>query len=192
MMGRPKEFDRKDALIKARNLFWKEGYEKASLGDLLETMGIHRKSLYDTYGSKKELFIEALQSYHDEVAEFMANKSNIAKNGIDKIRSVFESSMKLDGGQQRGCMIINTAAESFEDDAEIRDLIKKWDLEMTNSFYSFLMEAKDEKLISDEVDLMDRAKFLNNAFIGFRVQLKMNRTKNELNKLIEQSIRAVF
>ena len=75
-MGRQKEFDQEEALIKARNLFWDKGYEKTSLNDLLDVMGIHKKSFYDTFGSKKEIFIDALKNYHDEIYSVTLSKVN--------------------------------------------------------------------------------------------------------------------
>lgn len=55
-MGRSREFDENVVLQKAMELFWKQGYEKTSLNDLVEHMGIHRRSLYDTFGDKHTLF----------------------------------------------------------------------------------------------------------------------------------------
>ena len=57
-MGRNKEFEEEAVLQKAMELFWKQGYEKTSMSDLVEHMGIHRKSLYDTFGDKHSLYLE--------------------------------------------------------------------------------------------------------------------------------------
>jgi TetR/AcrR family transcriptional repressor of nem operon len=44
-------------------LFWEKGYEATSVQDLVEGMGINRFSLYDTFGSKHDLFLKALDRY---------------------------------------------------------------------------------------------------------------------------------
>lgn len=59
-MGRSREFDENVVLQKAMELFWKQGYEKTSLNDLVEHMGIHRRSLYDTFGDKHTLFLRTV------------------------------------------------------------------------------------------------------------------------------------
>ena len=59
-MGRSREFDENVVLQKAMELFWEQGYEKTSLSDLVEHMGIHRRSLYDTFGDKHTLFLKTL------------------------------------------------------------------------------------------------------------------------------------
>jgi len=54
-MGRPREFDVDKALDLALQVFWRKGYEGASMADLTETMGITKPSLYSAFGNKEEL-----------------------------------------------------------------------------------------------------------------------------------------
>src|ERR1700704_348227 len=62
-MARPKEFDREMALQKAIGVFCEHGYEGSSTDALLRAMGISRQSMYDTFGDKRRLYLEALQRY---------------------------------------------------------------------------------------------------------------------------------
>ena len=61
--GRPQEFDRDKILDRAVTTFWAKGYKDASLDDLTESMGINRPSLYATFGSKHDLFMEVIDRY---------------------------------------------------------------------------------------------------------------------------------
>jgi AcrR family transcriptional regulator len=61
--GRPRAFDRDAALALAMRLFWIKGYEATSVADLTEVMGVGTTSLYAAFGSKDELYAEALQHY---------------------------------------------------------------------------------------------------------------------------------
>ena len=61
MVGRKLEFDKQEALEKAMELFWSSGYNATGLKDLLKAMGIQRQSMYNTFGSKHQLFLEAVQ-----------------------------------------------------------------------------------------------------------------------------------
>lgn len=63
--GRPRGFDRTQALERAMRLFWSKTYEGTSLAELTETMGINAPSLYAAFGSKEELFREAVAHYSD-------------------------------------------------------------------------------------------------------------------------------
>src|SRR5690606_20535349 len=61
--GRPWSFERQEALEKAMRLFWRHGYEGVSVGDLTREIGIAPPSLYAAFGSKAELYREALKRY---------------------------------------------------------------------------------------------------------------------------------
>jgi AcrR family transcriptional regulator len=61
--GRPREFDRTAALERAMELFWERGFEGTSMTDLTSAMGIGTTSLYAAFGSKDELFREAVAHY---------------------------------------------------------------------------------------------------------------------------------
>lgn len=62
-IGRPREFDVNKALDRALKVFWRKGYEGASLPDLTRAMGINRPSLYAAFGNKEALFRKALDRY---------------------------------------------------------------------------------------------------------------------------------
>ena len=70
-LGRPRAFDRDQALERALDLFWRNGYEGASLSDLTEAMGINPPSLYAAFGNKEELFCKALDRYGERHDEFL-------------------------------------------------------------------------------------------------------------------------
>ncbi|MEO6684473.1 MAG: helix-turn-helix domain-containing protein, partial [Dyadobacter sp.] len=65
-MARKKEFDPEERMEKARDLFWEKGYNATSMEDLVQTMGLNRGSIYDTYGDKHSLYLQCLGNYAAE------------------------------------------------------------------------------------------------------------------------------
>ena len=54
--GRPRLFDEEAVLDELTGLFWEKGYAQTSMADLVHASGVHKSSLYSTFGSKEELF----------------------------------------------------------------------------------------------------------------------------------------
>src|SRR5262245_20546067 len=70
-MGRPREFDTEHALDEAMEVFWRHGYEGATIAQLTEAMGISPPSLYAAFGNKEGLLKAALDQYTKRRDEYM-------------------------------------------------------------------------------------------------------------------------
>src|SRR5215216_7558256 len=70
--GRPRDFDVDEALDRALRVFWRKGYEGASLPELTRAMGINRPSLYAAFGNKEALFRKALDRYAEGVCGYVS------------------------------------------------------------------------------------------------------------------------
>lgn len=77
-LGRPRKFNYDEALVQAMFVFWKNGYEGASLRDLTSAMGISGPSLYAAFGDKRQLYLKAIDRYcdADECAPLIAFEAN--------------------------------------------------------------------------------------------------------------------
>ena len=73
-MARPREFDEVTALKAAIECFWHRGYEATSVRDLADKMGISGPSLYNAYGDKRALFVQALEHYLDHSARALIKR----------------------------------------------------------------------------------------------------------------------
>jgi AcrR family transcriptional regulator len=113
--GRPREFDRAEALEAAMRVFWQHGYEGASLTELTEAMGISRPSLYAAFGDKAELFREALSCYSAGPGSYMAQA--LAQ---PTARAVVEAllrgnlCMNTDSANPKGCLLVHAAMAGGE------------------------------------------------------------------------------
>ncbi len=92
-MGRTKEFVVEEALERARDIFWSQGFEGTSLSDLTEGMGIQRASLYDTFGSKAELFQQAFAQYQELGYQKLERLLSAGTDPLDSLRRVLESAI---------------------------------------------------------------------------------------------------
>jgi AcrR family transcriptional regulator len=88
--GPKKKFDREEVLERAMEVFWEVGYEAAGLSRLLSAMGIGRQSMYDTFGDKRSLFLEALSHYVSTELAPIRRQLQADGSGLDNIYAVME------------------------------------------------------------------------------------------------------
>src|SRR5947209_1649325 len=109
-IGRPRAFDADQALDRALKVFWRKGYEGASLPDLTKAMGINRPSLYAAFGNKEALFRKALDRYAEGPGAFV--RSALAEPTARAVAErLLEGSIDLvtEPGNPRGCLMVQGA-----------------------------------------------------------------------------------
>nr|WP_321986439.1 TetR/AcrR family transcriptional regulator [uncultured Lichenicoccus sp.] len=109
-MGRPREFDPDEALAAALDVFWRKGFEGASMTDLTEAMGITRPSLYATFGNKEALFRKALDSYQSTCMAFTTDALSQPTARLVAERMLFGcADAQTDAAHPPGCLGTNGA-----------------------------------------------------------------------------------
>ncbi|MFL0582132.1 TetR/AcrR family transcriptional regulator [Solibacillus silvestris] len=186
-MARNKEFDEKVVLKKAMELFWKQGYEKTSMQDLVNHMGIHRRSIYDTFGDKYSLFLASLKSYEVFVAEELTKIISNSSTVKIAIRKIFEYVVNLAEFEiyPAGCFAVNTAVELSLLDKDIQHLTSKMFNDTEELFNKLLKEGQNKGELKNDLNTQVTAQFLHNNLIGLRVLVKTNYTKKELESIID-------
>jgi TetR/AcrR family transcriptional repressor of nem operon len=112
-MARQKEFDRDEVLHRAMEVFWTRGYERASIQDLVKHMRINRQSIYDTFGDKHSLFLQALDRYREiqsrKVFDVLERPGSVKKNLRQLFDEVVARALSAEG--RRGCFVGNSMSE---------------------------------------------------------------------------------
>lgn len=113
-MGRTQLWDQAEVLTSAMRLFRQRGYLGASLRDIEEATGLHPGSLYRAFGSKEGLFQAALEAYNDQVVRARIRVHLLEPaDPVAGIRSFFTSAFETGLDPDPGCLLTNTAVESF-------------------------------------------------------------------------------
>ncbi|MFI9564602.1 TetR/AcrR family transcriptional regulator [Streptomyces rishiriensis] len=113
-MGRKQLWDRVEVLASAMRLFRHRGYLGASLRDIEEATGLHPGSLYRAFESKDGLFRAALDAYNEQVVQGRVQVHLLeSTDPVAGIRSFFTSAFQAGPEPDPGCLLTNTAVESF-------------------------------------------------------------------------------
>lgn len=187
-MGRSKEFDTDKALIQAMELFWSNGYEKTSIQDLLDVMGIHRKSLYDTFGDKHELYMEAVKRYQ-QIVERNIKKQLIQGSSIKEIiKNLFYMIIDNERFRKHGCLFVNMAVElsACDDEAKTRSIEHYKNIETL--FYELLLQGQETGEIGANKDATILAQYFLNSWTGIRVLGKTLNDRKVFENIIEATL----
>ncbi|MCK9858960.1 TetR/AcrR family transcriptional regulator [Paenibacillus sp. ATY16] len=179
-MARSKEFDVDAVLLKAMKLFWTQGYEKTSMQDLVEHMGIHRRSIYDTFGDKHALYLMALKRYSDTVWSSIEQRAQSSLSAKAAILSVMEAAIAQSEERPRGCLMVNTAVELAMHDPELESCVNQGWAGTEELFRKLIIKGQQAGELSASLEPELLAPYLNNALIGLRVMVK---TQNHTEKL---------
>jgi len=192
-MARTKDFDEKEVLAKAIQIFWHKGYNGTSMQDLVDALGISRSSLYDTYTDKHTLFIKALESYQTagaaNIQDIITNTSS-AKETIKKLLELSTSDLITDK-QHKGCFMVNAEVEVAPHDQEVNNVVCKNDQQMEEAFYQVIQKGKESGQIKNQQDARSLARFIINAVKGMRVTAKSTTDPSVFKDIIALTI-AVF
>lgn len=170
VMVRPREFDRDEVLDRALRVFWEKGYAATSTDDLLGAMNIGRQSLYNTFGDKRGLYLEALQRYSlNSVSTHIARLRGAASPlaGIEALLSgLIEDGC---GGQALGCLGVNAICEFGTSDAGLRALGERVAPVLEHALAEAIGDGQRRGEIDPALDACAAAGFVQIAMQGLQV-----------------------
>ena len=119
--GRPRLLDRQKALETALELFWRHGYEGTSIADLTAAMRTTPPSLYAAFGSKEELYREAVALYAESYGGFAARALAEEPSARRAIERILQEAIELysAGPEPRGCMLATGALTCAPEHREV-------------------------------------------------------------------------
>ncbi len=192
MAGRPKEFEREAVLSRARDVFWAKGYDGASLDDLTQAMGIGRASLYNEFGGKHALFIEALDCYRRErfarICEALDGASS-ARAGIAAVLLGTVNALWADE-TRRGCLLVNSIAELGASDPSVASRAAEAFERTTAVFSAALERGTRSGELDASLDVRATARYLANTLNGLRLLAKVADRK-VADDIVEVTLKAL-
>jgi len=122
--GRPRAYDPEEALARARDAFWRNGYTGTSLDDLSAATGMNRPSLYGAFGDKHALYLQTIDRYVEAGRRAMEHALQGELPLRDALMRVFDGALGWylpAHDAARGCLLIGTAAVEAVNDDEVRE-----------------------------------------------------------------------
>lgn len=166
--GPDKQFDPEIALERAMQLFWAKGYAATSLTELLEIMEIGRKSLYDTFGNKRALFIKALNLYSQTIVSGINRDLNDPdRPALENIRAVMRGIATVNSQpMSSGCLLGVSMAQFRVDDVEMAGVLRQHMQRVEGAYYKAFAKAQAEGDLKPTTDVRNLARLFMSAHQG--------------------------
>ena len=160
--GPAKSFDPEVALERARNVFWRRGYDGTGISELEAALGIGRKSLYDTFGSKRALYLRAIEEYTDTVIGRICRGLEDPRNSaIENVERVLGKLQQHHGSaDSHGCLLGVAMAQIEGGDAELAELLRAYLLRLERAFERAIRIAQEEGEVDPQTRPKDAARNL--------------------------------
>lgn len=189
--GRPRAFDREAALAQAMRLFWIKGYEATSIADLTNALGVGSTSLYAAFGSKDELYAEAMRLYSATYEHLVLGRFRQAVTAREAAFAyLWDSAMAMTGadcGLPHGCMV-TLATVGSDGHAELDDLMRATRGGAFDVLMSRLERAVAEGELPESLDIAKLARFLQTVQSGMAIRARDGAERAELQAVAEMTM----
>ena len=185
-MARHKLFNEEIILTKAMHLFWERGYSATSAQDLVDTLGISRSSIYNTFGDKHSLFIKALEQYRKERIDSVLAEADRTENAESYIRKIFEAIKNdtLNDKCLKGCLMVNSAVELALIDTEVANIMNSITQDFENTVCRVIEKGQKQGVFTSKQSAISLTRFVSNSLNGLRVSTKLDISEKMFDDIV--------
>jgi AcrR family transcriptional regulator len=180
-VGRPRCFDMELALEQALDVFWRKGYQGASLTDLTQAMGINKPSLYAAFGNKEQLFLKAIELYEQRPCAFF-------EPALEQQTALAVAEFMLYGAARsfadrthpQGCLMVQGALTCGEEATAIKEVLIARRAEGEKMLQERFYRALKVGDLPQDTDVIVLARYLSTVLHGMAIQATCGVGSDEL------------
>jgi AcrR family transcriptional regulator len=193
LAGRPRTFDRDEALKKAMLLFWEKGYEGPTMADLINAVGMKAPSVFAAFGNKDQLFNEVIQLYADSISNGPLRILNETSGVDDAFENLFAENIRsfTNGGNPTSCLIMTAAINCAPEHSKHVETLKHLRSIYKDAFKSRLMRAVAEGQLQHDSDADALAEFYATFAHGLALRAKDGASRQDLENSCQLALQAL-
>ena len=190
-VGRPRSFDTSKALDRALDVFWRKGYEGASLSDLTKAMGINRPSLYAAFGDKEKLFHKVLDRYAEGPASYSIAALQEPTSRAVVERLLYGTADLLTSPQKpHGCLWVQGALACGNGADSVRKELISRRMAGEAALRQRLNRARLDGDLPPEANPDSLARYVVTLIQGMSIQAAGGATRRELRRVIDIALQS--
>lgn len=190
--GRPRGFDRDQALERLMQVFWAKGYEATQLNDLTAAIGIKPPSFYAAFGSKEAAFREAIDLYIATIGSAQMRALEASATVRDGLRAMLEGSVAVAlSAKPGGCLLILGVVNCLPANEAVRAHLLQARHKTVALVADRLRRGVAEGELPADTDIPRLAAFYHGIMQAISFQARDGATRADLQALIDPALRAL-
>jgi AcrR family transcriptional regulator len=185
--GRPREFDRGQALEKAMRLFWSRGYDVVSMADLRAELGITQASLYAAFGNKERLFQEAVELYRQTAGFSTTAALATGANAREAIRAMLQAAVNAFSAPDApgGCLLILGATNCAVENKAVQDHLLFIRRQISQAILNRLKQGQQDGDVPKTAPVAALAAYYTTVLHGLALQSRDGASRKTLTQIVE-------
>ncbi len=190
-MPRQAEYSADEALDRALHHFWQHGYLDTSIDELVKATGVQRYGLYQTFGSKHDLFLSALRRYQEVYISHRLRDLEQDDAGLDEINNVISNlAVFAESPLGRfGCLLCNTAVELGARDEATDAEVSRYVSRLRSDFQRAVTSACADGELDPSTDTEVLADFLAGVVVGACVYSRTQVQPGAVRAMLETALK---
>jgi TetR/AcrR family transcriptional regulator, copper-responsive repressor len=190
--GRPREFDAASALDRVLPVFWRDGFEGASVQALADAAGVSKPSLYAAYGNKEALYLAALARYGERYGLEAGDALTAESDGREAVRGYLYAIVDAytDPAHPAGCLVVTgtTTCDSPAVPDSVRSALCRALRAGADRLACRLARAQQDGQLAPTVAIPAMATYFNTLIAGLGVQAKGGASREELRGVVDAAM----
>ncbi len=184
-------FDKDKVLQNALEVFWLKGYHGTSMQDLVDSTGLNRSSIYNSFRDKFGLYLATLD-YYSQVQSNHTHKVMVSSDSaLQVIRNLLAGNLKSTSEQPGGCFWVSCTAEFAEGETQVQDKIVENKQRMLQLLGNLIKQAQEEGDLDLNTDSEKAALYLFSSIQGLRLTSLTESDPQKLSELVEHIVKSL-
>ena len=181
--GRPRSFDKDEALKKAMYVFWDKGYEGTTMADLIKSIGMKAPSIYAAFGNKDAIFKEVVKSYLPTVVSGQLKALNSSPKIYEAVEATLKACVSLYTGKDNPhtCLVMTAAINTAPEHAEHVETLKSLREEYKAAWRKRFEVAEADQQLTHEANASELAEYFTTIIQGMTIKAKDGATQETLS-----------
>jgi AcrR family transcriptional regulator len=181
-VGRPRSFDKDEALKKAMYIFWEKGYEGTTMANLIESIGMKAPSIYAAFGNKDSMFKEVVQSYLPIVVDGQLKLLNSSPKIYDAVEATLKACVNLYTGKDNppSCLVMTAAINTAPEHSEHVEALKMLREKYKSAWIERFKEAEIDQQLTHDANPNELAEYFTTLIQGMTIKAKDGANRDEL------------